>query len=251
MCLPDLSWLFPLPRVSEWPIEYVKIKKVNYQRNSNASFCKRPPEMIDTIVLHHSETPSTDTPQRINDYHLARGSKDDPWYMIGYSYVVNAPYPGATRPSLQVSEGRPLDIVGAHAGSHAWVSMSEEQKKLWDQGKINCGKENGEFKVDNQMVNGNKIKANITTIGMVVVGNYAPYDDVFNPNGYPANRPRKPTKSTLDIVARTACQLQKKYPNMKNIKWHSYYNATTCPGDIKNHIDDIKTLARNYGCEFY
>lgn len=238
------------PVVPEWPIEYVKIEKVDYERNSEtASFCKRPEDMVDTIVIHHSETPSTDTPERINELHLNRGTAADPWYMIAYSYVVNSPYAGSTGPRARVTEGRPLDLVGAHAGSNIFVPMDADQEKMWKSGKITCGKEGGDFKVDPSMVKEGKIKANVTTIGLVVIGNYSPFSKE-NPNGYSRKNPRYPTLSTQDMIARTSCQLQKKYPRMKSIKWHNYYHPTSCPGTIKDYIGRIKTLARKYGCEF-
>jgi N-acetylmuramoyl-L-alanine amidase len=238
-----------LPVVPEWPIEYTTIERIKYETNPNATFCKRPTDMIDTIVLHHSETPSTDTPERINALHLERGTPQDPWYMIAYSYTLNTPYAGALVPKQKVTEGRPIDLVGAHAGSNIFVSMDEEQKKMWDQGKITCGKENGEFKIDPTLVSDGKIKANVTTIGLVVIGNYAQFSRT-NLNGYARSKPRYPTKSTQDLIARMSCQLQKKYPRIKNLKWHNFYHNTTCPGTIKQYIEKIKTLARKYGCEF-
>jgi len=246
-CMPSVTYGFQVP---EWPIEYTKIEKVTYERNPKASFCKRPVDIVDTIVLHHSETPSTDTPERINEFHLARGTKDDPWYMIAYSYAINAPYNGGSVPRARVTEGRPLDIVGAHAGSNVFVPMDAEQKKMWDEGKVKCGKEgDDEFKVDPTIVKNGKIKANVTTIGLVVIGNYSPFSK-SNPNGYSKKNPRYPTKQTQDMIARMSCQLQKKHPRMKNIKWHNYYHATSCPGTIKDYIGQIKALARKYGCEF-
>lgn len=234
---------------SSWPIEYIKVNEVNYKRNHHASFCKRPVEIIDTIVLHHSETPSTDSPERINDYHLNRGTASDPWYMIGYSYVLNTPYPGQTLPRLKMSEGRPIEIVGAHAGSNAFVPMTQVQKEIWAKKEVKCGKEGEEGVFDPTLVKDGKIKANLSTVGLVVVGNYAPFSKT-NPNGYSRKNPRYPTKATLDSVARMACQLQKKYPLIKNLKWHNYYHSTTCPGNLKSYIGQIKNLARNYGCEF-
>ena len=262
---PPFNWgriYDPIP-VPEWPFEYVSIKKPDYERNTNASFCKRPVEMIDTIVLHHTETRNTDTPERINEYHLNRGTQTDPWYMIGYSYVINSAYPNESKtsspPEASVSEGRPIDIVGAHAGStssdprgryNVFVPMDKEQQKIWDDGKIVCGKEDGEFKPDPELLRNGKIKANVTTIGVAIVGNYSPFSRQ-NLNGYSRDNPRYPTKKTLDLIARTSCQLQKKYPRIKYIKWHNYYHPTSCPGNIVNYIGEIKTLTRNLGCEFY
>ena len=249
-CLPWKQESAKPLTLPEWPIEYVKIEKVDYERNSQtASFCKRPEDMVDTIVLHHSETPSTDSPERINDLHLNRGTPADPWYMIAYSYVVNSPYAGSLTPRARVTEGRPLDLVGAHAGSNIFVPMDEDQKKMWKDGKITCGKEGGEFKVDPTMEKNGTIKANVSTIGLVVIGNYSPFSKT-NPNGYSKKNPRYPTLQTQDMIARTSCQLQKKYPRMKSIKWHSYYHSTSCPGTIKDYIGKIKTLAKKYGCEF-
>src|SRR6478672_13206608 len=121
--------------------------------------------------------------------------------MIAYSYVINSPYAGGSAPRARVTEGRPLDIVGAHAGSNVFIPMNADQKKMWDDGKVTCGKENGDFKVDPTMVQDGKIKANITTIGLVVIGNYSPFSKT-NPNGYPKKNPRYPTKQTQDMIAR-------------------------------------------------
>jgi hypothetical protein len=265
--VPNIENVLPNVEIPEFTNELIKIEKPIYRRNPKASFCKRPPEMVDTLVLHHSEGPSTDTPIIINQIHLNRSSFKmesngkftrndqnkriaDPWYMIGYSFVINSPYNGNTLPVPLVSEGRPLDIVGSHAGSLAFAPMDAEQKQLWDDGKITCGVEGEEFKKDPRIVNSQgKIKANVTTIGIVVVGNYAVRSS-SNPNGYPRSRPRNPTANTQDMIARLACQLQKQYPRMQNIKWHNYYHSTTCPGNIKNYIGQIKTLAKGYGCDF-
>lgn len=266
--VPDLSSFLPSVNLPSMPEEeLIEITKVNYKRNLAASFCTRPVDMVDTIVIHHSETPSTNTAQDMNAYHLNRVSYKtndagqfirnshgrkipDPWYMVGYSYVVNSAYPGATLPKPLVTEGRPLEIVGSHAGSAAFTKMDEDQKKMWADGKVQCGKTGGIFKVDpNQSSDGN-IKANISSIGVVVVGNYA-VKSSSNPNGYKPSNPRHPTLQTVDTLARLACQLQKKYPRMKTIKWHNFYTNTSCPGNLKNQVDQMKALAKGYGCEFY
>jgi hypothetical protein len=247
--LKDWRWFLPQAPFSEWPVEFVKMNKEEYPRNENASYCLRPTEMVDTIVIHHSETPSTETAMNINRFHLNRGTPEDPWYMIAYSYVINTPYPGASTPSPKVTEGRPMEIVGAHAGSNAFVPMNEEQQKMWDEGKITCGKTGGEFKVDMNLLRDGRIKANVTTIGLVVIGNYAQFSR-SNPNGYAANKPRIPTNQTLELVAKTSCQLQKRYPNIKTIKWHNFYQSTTCPGILKNYVAQINTIAKGLGCDF-
>jgi hypothetical protein len=233
----------------EWPLELVKIEKVKFDRNSQASFCKRPVEMIDTIVFHHSETPSTTTAEWINEFHLSRGTPDDPWYMIAYSYSVNSPYQSMDLPEVRVVEGRPLDLVGAHAGTDAFSPMDDKQRELWDAGKITCGKENQDFQVNPRLIKDGLIKANVTTIGVVIIGNYSPFSRT-NPSGYSPESPRFPTNETQDILARLSCQLQKKYKRIKSLKWHNFYHPTTCPGTIKEYVDGIRTIARKYGCEF-
>ncbi len=207
--------------------------------------------MLDTIVFHHSETSSTSTALDINQLHLNRGTKNDPWYMIAYSYVVNAPYKGAKVPNRVVTEGRPLEIVGAHAGSNVFVPMDDEQQRLWAEGKITCGKEGEDFKVDATLVKDGKIKANVTTLGIVVNGNYAPFSK-YNPNGYRNGASRGPTKETNTMLAQLSCQLQKQYPRIKNLRPHNSYHSTTCPGDIwtEKNVAEIKALAKGLGCEF-
>jgi hypothetical protein len=246
-CLPNLTQT--RPQVPRWPVEYTSIRRVTLERNRNATYCRRPIEMVDTIVLHHSETPSTHTTERINDFHLSRGTPEDPWLMIAYSYAINSPYPGASFPESRVTEGRPLEIVGSHAGTGIFVPMNRNQQRLWNQGQVVCGHEGGPFRVDPSHVNGNRIKANFTTIGIVVIGNYAPFSRT-NPNGYSPRSPRTPARVTLDLVARLSCQLQKKHPSVRNLKWHSFYHPTSCPGTLKDAIGQIKTLARSYGCTF-
>lgn len=245
--VPNLS--LALGNDPEWPLDLIPINTETYPRNNQASFCTRPIEMVDTVVIHHSETPTESTPLEINEFHLNRGTPEDPWYMIAYSYAINSPYKNESLPIPVVTEGRPLEIVGAHAGSEAFVEMDEVQKKNWDEGKILCGKENGEFKQDPKLLKDGKIKANVTTIGVVVIGNYAPFSR-NNLGGYSKKNPRFPTDETQDMVARLSCQLQKKYPRIKSIKWHNFYHSTTCPGTIKKYIGQIKAKAKGYGCDF-
>lgn len=245
---PALSVAQDPPEV--WPLELIDIAKENYQRNGHASYCKRPMDMVDTIVFHHTETPTTATPAQINEMHLNRGTPQDPWLMVAYSFQVSAPYKGSSIPLAKVYEGRPLEIVGAHAGSAAFVTMDQEQKRMWDEGQITCGIEGGNFNVDSKQLNTKgQIKANVTTIGVDVIGNYAPFSR-DNPNGYRRSTPRNPTPNTLDMLARLSCQLQKKYPRMKSLRWHNFYHTTTCPGTIKDFVPTIRNLAKGYGCAF-
>lgn len=238
----------------------IEINPVSYIRNKKATFCTRPTDMIDTIVLHHSESRNTDTPEDINRYHLSNGSAADPWYMIAYSFVIMAPYKGESTPLLKAFYGRPLNIVGAHAGSGVFVAMDSVQKSLWNQKKILCGRENEIPKFDKTLVKSGKIKANVTTIGLVVNGNYAPFsgpklkngkpNKYQNPNGFlPA---KKPTLELIDSMARLACQMQKEYPRIKTLSYHDQYHPTSCPGTLQEieHLKAIQEKAKEYGCAF-
>lgn len=245
--------------------ELIEVNNVSYVRNKKASFCTRPTDMIDTVVIHHSETRNSETPEDINEYHLNRGSTADPWYMIAYSYVINAPYIGQTFPLAKVSYGRPLHIVGAHAGSDVFVSMDSVQSKLWEEKKILCGKENETPKFDPSVVRNGKIKANVTTIGVVVVGNYAEFSGEYvrhprtrrlrknpspNLNGFsPA---KQPSQNLIETYAKLSCQLQKKYPRIQTVSYHNHYHSTSCPGTLQEarHLKSIKAKAKEYGCEF-
>lgn len=239
--------------------DLINIQSVSYIRNKKASFCTRPTDMIDTIVFHHSETRNNETAEDINEYHLNRGSPTDPWYMIAYSYVLNAPYAGATTPLSKATVGRPLNIVGAHAGSNIFVPMDAVQTKLWEEKKILCGKENETPKYDPSLVKDKKIKANVTTIGVVIIGNYALFSGAGtrrkpnpNPNLNGFIPAKEPTANLIDMYARLSCQLQKKYPRMKNLAYHAKYHSTSCPGTIQKdkHMKAIQTKAKEYGCEF-
>jgi hypothetical protein len=246
------NWNRWRPRIIEFfesPVNLVKVEKVDYPRNEHASYCTRPVEMLDTIVIHHSAGSSTATALEINSFHLNRGTAADPWHMIGYSYVINSPYAGSNEPTPKVTEGRPLNMVGSHAGSHAFVDMDEEQTLMWEEGRIVCGKIGETFRIDPNQIRNGKIKANITTLGLVVLGNYAPFAR-DNPAGYHPGNPRHPTKETLELTARISCQLQKKHPRIKYIKWHNLYNQTSCPGNIEQNVEKIKQIAKGYGCDF-
>ncbi len=254
-CLKDNQALAQ-PRVAlpKLPTELIHVRKVEHRRNPKAKYCTRPVEMIDTIVLHHSASTTTTSAETINTIHLSRGNAEDPWAMIGYSYVINSPYQGQSGPTL-VSEGRPLTIVGAHAGSTAFTAMDNLQTKLWDQGKIKCGKDGEDFKVDEkQLLSGKKIKVNATSIGVVVIGNFSPFSR-DNPTGYVSGKAHYPSAMTINAIARLSCQLQKKHPRMKKIGVHSSFkdagNSTLCPGNIKNYLDGIKAKIKEYGCNFY
>lgn len=262
---PSLNPFLPIVNLPELP-KLVPIQKVALKKNLNASFCTRPVDMIDTIVIHHSDTGPSSTANEMNNFHVnqtsyrtnaagqfirdSQGRKiPDPWYMLGYSFVVNSAYEGQSLPKTTVTEGRPLEIVGSHAGSGAFTQMDEDQKKMWADGEVKCGVTGGTFKVDANQSAGGKIKANISSIGVVVAGNYA-IKSSKNPGGYPPSKPRNPTAQTLDVLARLACQLQKDHPRIKTISWHASFSNTLCPGNLQKYGAQLKQLTKGYGCEF-
>lgn len=265
--VPDLVSIVPfaeeLNAKAALEEDLITVEEIDYPRSEKATYCTRPVEMVDTLVIHHSETPSTTTALDINTYHLNRGTAADPWYMMAYGFVINSPYAGNKNPEPKVSSGRPIDIVSASQGSNVFIPMDATQVELWDKQEVKCGNETLGFKYDPKLVKevvvgGKKerrIKANVTTLGIVVNGNYAPYvkptrNNVGNINGYPRNSPRYPTPDTQLMIAKLACQLQRKYPRLTKISWHSAYNATSCPGTLKSYIGNIKALAKGFQCEF-
>lgn len=228
----------------------VEIVPTTLETNPKASYCKRSMDIVDTIVFHHSETPSTSTVEEINEFHLNRGTAADPWYMIAYHYVIHAPYKGDKKPERKIFQGRPIDLVGAHAGSDAFEPVDATRRKFLEENPTSCGKDGGEFSPNQEMIiDGKKTKTNNTSIGVVIMGNYSPFSRT-NPNGYSRNNVRNPTAETIDQAARLSCQLQKKFPNMTRIRWHNFYKSTSCPGNIKNYIQAIRDKAGSYGCKF-
>jgi hypothetical protein len=233
----------------------VEILKVKLKRNNKAVRCIRNTDVVDTIVLHHSESGTKQRIQDINQYHLNQGTAADPWLMIGYHYTINSPYSNQNFKS-SITEGRPIEIVGAHVGGGSYEQPSLETRAILEKNPIKCGKESG---IQTQAADtfravagiaATEAKANVTTVGIVVIGNYALYSRA-NPGGFSASKPRIPTKETLELTAKLSCELQRKHPRIKNIKWHNYYKDTSCPGLLKDYIGQIKAIAKGYGCEFF
>jgi hypothetical protein len=253
-CISIPPWLtifnpFALPAVPD-PEPLIQINTPTLPRDPGAKYCRRDPQVVDTIVFHHTETTSLRTVQDINNMHLDRGTANDPWLMIGYHYTINAPYPGNTNPAPSVNQGRPFDLAGSHAGSDVFKPASAETKRLMARaGAMRCGPANGPLaEADDKFNAAGNVKANYNTVAIAVIGNYARRSS-SNPNGYTGS-PRYPSAQTIDMAARLACQLQRENPRLTEIKWHNYYKATSCPGLIKNRIAQIKQAAARYGCTF-
>jgi hypothetical protein len=227
----------------------VDIETPELLRNNSASYCLRNTVVMDTIVFHHTETPTTTTVQQINDMHRNQG-----WHMVGYHYVINAPYTSQRffAPRIRVSQARTLGMTGAHAGSKVYSPVTPETYQLLaDVNNITCGLAGGTFTNPGDMLNqDSEGLANYSTIGVAVTGNYAEYHRTNNPSGYARGKPRYPSDELIDVFARLACQIQRAHPRVNKLKWHSFYKPTTCPGLIQARLHRIRTAAGRYGCTF-
>lgn len=254
-CPPSPSWLsifnpYNLPAVPE-PEPLIEIRTPALTRNALASYCRRNTDVVDTIVFHHTQTPSTSTVQNINDMHLDRGSAADPWLMIGYHYTINSPYAGGTIPAPVVNQGRPFDLAGSHAGTNSYRSADEETKDLMAlDGAIRCGTVSGPLTEATDKFNpSGLVKANYNTVAIALIGNYAKRSSE-NPGGWRAPNRRFPSTATIEMAGKLACELQRKHPRLKTIRVHRYYNSTDCPGLVEDRIPQIKAVAARFGCTF-
>lgn len=246
------SRIFPRPAVRDIQrvVEpLVDIQTPPLRRNSAAEYCRRDEDLVDTVVFHHSGGPSTQTITTINDGHVNRESNGRPWLMIGYHYAINSPYSGS-RGSTTVSQGRPFNISGAHLGSDSYSNLSTSTRRLLTQdSNLECGVQGRRFSTPDDRFRNGKGKANYTTVGVVVIGNYAQVAP-DNPGGYRRGRPRYPSSSALETAGRLACEIQRRHPRVTNISWHNAYKSTDCPGTIRQRIQQIKDVARRFGCTF-
>lgn len=229
----------------------IPVEIVAFQKNENATYCRLNPRVYDTIVFHHTQTTSSTTPQQINELHLNRGTPEDPWLMIGYHFVINSSYGRGPLVATKVTQGRDIGIAGSHAGSFAYTKVSmSTQEALEKDDSVLCGPQFGPLEIPKDKFNpAGEAKANYHTIAVAVIGNYVERGR-DNPGGYPPRSPRFPTSDTLDASARLACQLQKKYPHIKKLSYHSFYRATSCPGLIEKRLKEIIERAKGFGCQF-
>jgi len=227
----------------------VEVIEVDYKINRGAVYCKRPMDVVDTIVIHHTATSENETPERINEGHLNR-DPDDPWLMVGYHYLITqkSQRHGVTP---KIYRGRPDNYVGAHAGGEAISREYPEnlKNKLMTK-KINCGKYPGVLhKVNPTLDEKGNTRANDTTLAISFIGNFAAFDAVLNPTGYrPVNKVYYPSDESLRETAQLICQLKGKYPSINKLGYHQQYKATSCPGSVKLVLNKIKSFAKEYGC---
>lgn len=231
----------------------LRIKKVKYKTNPNkkAEYCIRDKKALSAIAIHHTGTDSSKTPSQLNQFHLNRSSKGDPWYMIGYHYLISSS-------TSEISEGRPLEYRGAHAGGYENSPSKNEFNRIKDL-KMTCAHDKNAHKgqkpysITEDFKNG-RPHGNITSVGIALVGNYetkykSSVSGVKFINNSAKVIPRLSNK-TITKTAKLSCKLQKENPTIRVIRPHSYYKATNCPGSI---IADLKAIAQKaelYGCSF-
>lgn len=228
----------------------IPIEQPVLRTNPAAKQCYRNESMVDTIVFHHSSSSPAQSIQTINEGHLNRYSPGDPWHMIGYHYTINAPYAG-TSGAIKVSQGRPFNLSGAHVGSDSYASMSTSTRDLLAKNNsVVCGSPGRPYAVPDDRFNAQgQGKGNYTTVGVVIIGNYA-QRSASNISGYPVGKPRYPSDATIEAAGKLACELQRRHPRITKMSWHNAWKQTACPGTVKARIEQIKVVARRFGCTF-
>lgn len=264
----------PIPKSVITPHEY---QNINYQGN----FCRRNTSMVDTVVLHHTTTGYEETADDINDSQIVQHENDvsasgspDPWYMVAYNYLVTSQgYEAKDESKVSVIQGRPDIIRGAHAGGNIYVkNVSSQAKKELLKFDFQCGyNSNGsnEHVIDKRLSNTenyfkNQIKqgiinANFTTVGVALVGNYAPYklsSRNYNIGGY-VDEVRYPSSAVISKTAKLICELKKgAYKNLTKITDHNYIkiqkdisdgkstSGTCCPGTLYKRMNDVLSAVK-------
>ena len=239
----------------------VNIVEKTYSTNpsKNATFCKRSDNIVNTIVIHHTGTIKSKSASKINSEHLENGTKDDPWYMIGYNYLISEKTDGGTESNPVVIRGRPSNYKGAHAGDYT-ERLSNEQVRFYESQTIQCGNPQTNFTDEpaSDSIDPKKggISGNLISQGIAIIGEYSSKKYKWNGISYVPiniNSPDKiqaPSDKVIDLTARLSCQLQKENPNITRLVPHVYFKKTRCPGVILNYMNQIKERASSYGCTF-
>lgn len=245
------------------PVEeevYVPVEKLAYERSEHpkSTYCKRNPEMITTIVIHHTGSSNTATPLEINGWHLDRETNGEPWYMVGYNYLISDSFQGASPENLKVFEGREPEIRGAHAGGYT-PPISQAEKDFYAKYKIQCGNDQIGFEERSalsQLDNAGGISGNLISYGIAVIGNFSPEkfnyygNELYIPENIFAPKDYLPSEQTIELLGKFSCSLQKKNPNIQTIVPHNYFKGTECPGTLILYLNRIAQKANDYGCIF-
>lgn len=274
------------PVIPDVPIEIVPNLTINDYEFKNihydGSYCERDKNMVDTAVVHHTATSNGFTPQDIHNTQVASHENDvdsdgnpDPWYMIAYNYAVTAGYTGN---NVSVYQARPTYLRGAHAGGHVNLDQLDASvREIAKKHEIKCGyndDKDANHTIDRRNVKAQRkfnkerrngyISANMTSVGVAVIGNYMP--DMIkkrsggfsaNPSGYPRNKGvRYPADNALKKVGELICKLKKEeHPHLRKITDHNYIKikkaiadgtatyGTCCPGTVWYRMNKIRQYA--------
>lgn len=236
------------------PLEDLVINKVKYKtsKNKNATYCIRDKKALSGITIHHTATPTSWTPQDINRFHLNRSTAGDPWYMIGYHYLINSQ-------SKTISQARPLEYSGAHAGGYDAPLNSIEYDRIKDL-KVTCAHTKKQHQkqrphpLSDDFNSNGQAKGNVTTVGVALIGNFeTKYKSTVSGVTLiknPAKVTKRASPEAIIKVAKLACKLQRENPTIKVIRPHSYYHSTNCPGSVIADLKKVSSLASEYGCSF-
>ncbi len=263
-------------------IDYFKIKKPS----KKATYNMRGSDIVDTIVIHHTGegTKLTTNAEVIHKMHVNRSTRNSPWYMVGYNYIVSLGGNGSSIQSPAIIEGRNPSFRGAHAGGDTLPLAPKNLKKLFNTFQYYNCKEDLRNKVmtpsaitknnicsesfqpiDNNgyqcadlssniadINNDGSLSGNMTSIGIAVMGNFSDNHvrtfrgtQIYSaPKINVASIKENLIPKLVDLIN----ALKKEYPNLKKVVPHNYFKATECPGTIQQILGSV---AAQTGLEVY
>lgn len=263
-------------------IDYMTIK----QPTRAATYSMRDTQMIDTIVIHHTGPGSTlgTNVENIHTQHVDRSTEGDPWYMVGYNFLLNMGGNGSSLEKPNIVVGRDISFRGAHAGGNTLpLSMNQIENLFNSYQYYNC-REN----VENTQLNPKKIQTkticeeptsntgssaddytcgalasniaslntdgsisgNMTTVGIAVMGNFIKEKaKTFMGQeiySHTTVNIKEVQKTLIPKLVELINALKKDHPTIKRIVPHSYFKSTECPGNVK---DILSTVAAKTGLQ--
>ncbi len=244
----------------ERPEELIPVEEFKYKTSSepNSTFCYRDMELVKYIVIHHTATSSKMSPEQLNGMHLNNTSHGEPWYMIGYNYLVSSSYDGASAKAPKIIRGRAENVQGAHAGGWYKDLNTVYDWRFYQKRNVRCGNPQVGFKTKHALSQTNEnfeVNANLISMGIAVVGNYSEsyqeeVDGIQIPKNIMPDKKDVLTPGKVDAIARLACDIQSRQPKIRTIVPHSFFVRTECPAEIKNFLGQIAQKAQDYGCNF-
>lgn len=219
-------------------------------QNTSIGYCNRNPDVVDTVVLHHTGTSATTSIRSINhDHSRVRNPR---YRMIGYHYLVYTAYAGSSGPQTQVTQGRPFSMVGSHAGHEAYPreDISAQTRTIMrETGAFRCYDARGRATRPEASLRIGQVRpsGNTNTVGVAVVGNY---EEQGLENPFSEGR-RRPSVATIELLGRLLCQIQRERPRVTRLRVHQDYKRDTdCPGSLEEYLGQIREQAARYGCRF-